>query len=308
MPNAPNIVQQPLSLTNNQPAQGASFNVIASGVPPLNYQWYPLGYIWNDNDSATWSWAGSNVFPPVNQWSLVALTDTASNATVSCWSSNGVQQGTFVHAHNYMTFNGTSQIGNDSVFANKNFLGSIDDMAVFNYAVSSNALQSLYSAGANRAPVFLVNPFTLPGVTAGQVYTGTVATNANDPIDDTITFAKVSGPKWLSVAGNGNLNGKPLSSDVGSNGFVVSATDRGGLSNMATMNLTVLPAPPIVTSAVMQGNGLMLNWGGGIGPYQVQWTTNLAIPNWQNLDTPAGASNLLVPPTNDAAFYRILGQ
>ena len=40
MPDAPNIVQQPLSVTNNLPAQGAAFNLVASGVPPLGYQWY----------------------------------------------------------------------------------------------------------------------------------------------------------------------------------------------------------------------------------------------------------------------------
>ena len=72
--------------------------------------------------------------------------------------------------------------------------------------------------------------------------------------------------------------------------------------------MTKTPAPPIVTSAIMQENGLMLNWGGGIGPYQVQWTTNLADPNWQDLGVAMGASNLLVSPTNGATFYRIEGQ
>ena len=88
----------------------------------------------------------------------------------------------------------------------------------------------------------------------------------------------------------------------------MSATDSAGLSNTATMSLTVLAAPPIVTSAVMQGNGLMLNWGGGVGPYQVQWTTNLANPNWQSLGAVMSVTNLLVSPTNRTTFYRIGGQ
>jgi hypothetical protein len=248
------------------------------------------------------------VFPPVNQWSLVALTVTATNATVSCWSSNGVQQGTFVHAHNNMTFAGTSQIGNDSAYPNKNFLGSLAAVAVFNYAVSSNALQTLYSAATNQPHLFLANPFTLPGVLAGQPYAAGVATNTSDPYGAPITFGKVSGPVWLTVAGNGNVTGTPLSSNVGVNSFVLSATDSVGLSNTAIMNLTVTAAPPIVTGAVMQGNNLQLNWTGGIGPYQVQMATNLVSPVWQNVRAPINANTLMVLPTNGATFYRIEGQ
>jgi hypothetical protein len=76
----------------------------------------------------------------------------------------------------------------------------------------------------------------------------------------------------------------------------------------ATMHLVVLAAPPVITSAVMEGGNLRLNWAGGIAPHQVQMTTNLANPNWQNLGTPVGVSNLLVPPTNGTPFYRIFGQ
>ena len=269
---------------------------------------YPLGYIWNNDDSATWGWSGSGVVPPLNQWSLVALTVTPSNAVVSCWSSNGVQQGTFVHAHNNMTFAGTSQIGNDSAYPNKNFLGSLAAVAVFNYAVSSNALQMLYSAATNQPLLFLANPFTLPGVVAGQLYAAGVATNASDPYGVTITFGKVNGPAWLNIAGNGKVTGTPLSGNVGTNSFVLSATDSIGLSNSATMNLTVTAAPAIGTSAVMQGNNLQLNWAGGIGPYQVQMTTNLVSPVWQNVGAVINANTLMVLPTNGATFYRIEGQ
>ena len=39
MPPQANIVQQPQSLTNNVPSQGAAFSVVASGNSPLSYQW-----------------------------------------------------------------------------------------------------------------------------------------------------------------------------------------------------------------------------------------------------------------------------
>jgi len=52
------------------------------------------------------------------------------------------------------------------------------------------------------------------------------------------------------------------------------------------MSLVVIAAPSIVTSAGLQGNQLMLGWTGGIAPYQVQMTTNLANPVWQNAGVP----------------------
>ncbi|HEV2695228.1 MAG TPA: discoidin domain-containing protein [Verrucomicrobiae bacterium] len=269
---------------------------------------YPLGYVWNNNEGATWSWAGSNVFPPVNQWSMVALTITANNCTIYCWSPTGSQQGSFIHAHNNMTFAGISQIGNDHDFASKNFLGNIDSVAVFNYNLSSNVLQNLYYAGANHAPTFLGNPFTVASVTAGQPYAGTLAGSASDSDGDPMSYAKVSGPNWLTVSGNGNLGGTALSGNVGTNIFVVSVADPSGSINTANMKLTVLAAPPIVASAGWQGSSLMLNWGGGIGPYQVQITTNLVNANWQNVGATISSTSLLVETTNATAFYRVLGQ
>ena len=301
--------------SNGQAASSAIFiNRTAGTTAGFSYRStlvngaYPLGYMWNDNEGATWGWTGSGVSPPTNQWSMVALTITASNATISCWSALGVQQGVFIHAHTNMTFNGSSQIGNDSSDPNKNFIGSIDNVAVFGYSLSSNALQSLYSAGADHPPAFLNNPFTVASVTAGQPYSASLAGSASDPDNDPMTFAKISGPNWLTISGNGNLSGTALSGNVGTNSFVVSVADPGGLTNTATMNLTVLPAPPIVASAAWQGNNLLLNWGGGIGPYQVQMTTNLMNPNWQNVGGTISASSLQVSPTNATAFYRIFGQ
>ncbi len=112
----------------------------------------------------------------------------------------------------------------------------------------------------------------------------------------------------LSVASNGGLTGTPLSADVGTNSFTVRANDTSGLSSTATMNLVVLPAPPTVISVAWQGNYLQLNWTGGIAPYQVQFTTNLPGPTWQNLGPPVSDNSVLLSPTNGAALYRVFGR
>jgi len=160
----------------------------------------------------------------------------------------------------------------------------------------------------NWPPTFTLNPFTEPAVMAGQTYGGTIATNASDLNGGNLTFAKVSGPAWLSVADNGALSGRPLSSDVGANSFLVSVTDPGGLSSSATLNIAVTPAPFIIAGISLQDTNLLLNWTGGIAPYTVQTTTTLTSPAWQPLGPPTNSTSLLVPASNTAAFYRILGQ
>jgi hypothetical protein len=161
----------------------------------------------------------------------------------------------------------------------------------------------------NGPPSFTVNPFTMPAIVAGQNYAGTIATNATDPNPGgTLTFASVSGPGWLSVAASGALSGMPLSANVGSNSFVVSATDSvTGLSNTATMNILVTAAPPINSAISFQAGGLLLSWSGGIGPYQVQSSTNLASTNWQDVGAPISGNSLSITPSNSATFYLILG-
>jgi uncharacterized repeat protein (TIGR03803 family) len=95
-------------------------------------------------------------------------------------------------------------------------------------------------------PTFIVNPFAAPWADVDQAYSGTIATNATDPEigdGDILTFAKISGPAWLSVAENGMLSGTPDDIDSGTNTFVVSVTNLGGASNTATMSLYVNSAP-----------------------------------------------------------------
>jgi hypothetical protein len=99
----------------------------------------------------------------------------------------------------------------------------------------------------NGAPSFTVNPFSLPGINAGQNYSGTIATNATDPNpSDTLTFAKVNGPTWLNVGADGTLSGAPANSDAGTNTFVVSVADAGGLSSTATLFIYVNGAPTFI--------------------------------------------------------------
>lgn len=68
------------------------------------------------------------------------------------------------------------------------------------------------------------------------------------------------------------------------------------------------PAAPIALAALLDGTTLVLNWSGGVAPYQVQMTTNTTETLWQNIGAATTATNATMFPTNTAAFYRILGQ
>ena len=159
----------------------------------------------------------------------------------------------------------------------------------------------------DQPPQFLANPFSEPPAIAGQSYSATMATNAFDPIaGDQLTFSKISGPAWLSVAASGGLSGLPLTTNAGANSFVVSVQDVGGLSANATMLINIT-AVPMMLAIRQQGTNVLLEWSGGVPPYQVLSATNPGA-GWQNSGIPTSQTNLMLAPTNPAAFYRVQGR
>ncbi len=194
---------------------------------------------------------------------------------------------------------------NSSAPSGDRFNGRLDDVRVYNRALNPVEVAAIMT---NAPPAFVSNPFSKPDANAGQLYAGSIAANAADPEKDPLTFAKLSGPAWLSVASNGALSGTPFSPQAGLNSFSVRATDSSGAFSVATMNLTVIPAPVIDASIATQGDNLLLTWTGGLAPYQVQVATNLPPFEWYNFGSTTGGTSLLIAPTNSAAFYRILGQ
>ncbi|HXR48690.1 MAG TPA: choice-of-anchor tandem repeat GloVer-containing protein [Candidatus Limnocylindrales bacterium] len=163
------------------------------------------------------------------------------------------------------------------------------------------------TVNTDRPPVFASNPFTESHANAGQAYSGTMATNVSDPnFGDPITLSKVSGPVWLNVAPNGLLSGTPAASDAGTNSFVVNATDLEGVSSQATMFITV--AGPIHLEILQGGGQVVLSWSGGCPPYQVQTGTNLVNTAWGNFGAAINSTNLILTPSNSAAYFRVQGQ
>jgi hypothetical protein len=97
----------------------------------------------------------------------------------------------------------------------------------------------------NRAPYFTSQPLVLPIASTEAAYAGSVANDARDPNDgDALTFTKIAGPAWLTVATDGTLSGTPATADTGSNSFTVRVTDSHGLFSDATLLIEVDDSQP----------------------------------------------------------------
>jgi hypothetical protein len=63
-------------------------------------------------------------------------------------------------------------------------------------------------------------------------------------VDSTaLTFTKINGPAWLSVAANGALSGTPPAGSAGLHSFIVRAIDGNSSSSDATLEITVIGLP-----------------------------------------------------------------
>jgi len=78
-------------------------------------------------------------------------------------------------------------------------------------------------------------------------------------------------------------------------------------SEIQTLYAGAFTPPSITAGIARQGTNLLLSWTGGGASFQVQIKTNLSSTNWENLGSLSQTNRLLLPPTNPAGFYRIIG-
>jgi hypothetical protein len=94
----------------------------------------------------------------------------------------------------------------------------------------------------NRKPGFTFENVTRTGIVGKSLSGATLAGTATDPdAGATLTYSKVSGPSWLTVATNGTLTGTPTA--AGDVTAQVRVTDKEGLADTATLLLKISAAP-----------------------------------------------------------------
>lgn len=116
--------------------------------------------------------------------------------------------------------------------------GEVEDYSI---QIGTNAIP-------NAAPYFLSNPIFKPDIAAGSAINASLAADAGDWEGDSLTFSRISGPAWLTVAANGTLSGPAPASARGLNTYTVSVTDAAGGTNTATLQFNVLNNAPVAAT------------------------------------------------------------
>ena len=157
-----------------------------------------LHYIWNNNSASTWDWQGGPRIPQ-NQWAMVALVIEPDKATAYVYTeAGGLQQGVNNIPHIKQTIDDL-KIGWDDRKGGYRFEGVIDDVRIYNRALSSNeicnvAVSTAYDPNLSYSPNPAneqkdVSRYTvlswLPGAQAADVnghdvYLGTNFNDVND--------------------------------------------------------------------------------------------------------------------------------
>lgn len=179
---------------------------------------------------------------PVGQWVHLAAVLNGDYATLYV---NGKPVGsTFGITIDPSDFVPTQNYIGKSQYPDPLFNGRIDDFRIYNHALSGADIWNLWGQSPNAAPVFTANPISLPNAVQSVAYAGQTLTNHTaDSNGDVLTYSKVGGPAWLSVASNGSLSGTPGTGSPGVNAFIVRVTDPSGASSDAELQITVLPPP-----------------------------------------------------------------
>lgn len=166
-------------------------------------------------------------------WTHVAVTiagntgklfiNGAAVATNTSMSINPSDVGT---QFNYL---GKSRFSADPLFS-----GRLDDVRFISSALSDAEVATIVNS---PPPQFRTRSVYKPDALPQQPYSSSLAGEATG--SGPLTFTKMDGPSWLSVAANGSLAGTPASTNGGLNNFLVRVTDTNGSFHTARLLIAV---------------------------------------------------------------------
>jgi concanavalin A-like lectin/glucanase superfamily protein/immunoglobulin I-set domain protein len=126
------------SMFANRSGGYLALNYLDDGAT-LSFQWNSYG--WN-----------SGLLVPSNQWSLIGMVITPTDATVYLGTGGALSNSTEVIDNPVMSFAGTSYIGSDSGNDTRVFNGTIDDVAFFNRSLSATEIARMYNVALGLVP------------------------------------------------------------------------------------------------------------------------------------------------------------
>jgi len=151
---------------------------------------------------------------------------------------------------------------------------------------------SVIGAGSNTPPVFTLDPISVSQATADVAYSDTIAGSATDADIDPLTYSKVSGDNWLSVAANGDISGTPNAGYIGENLFTIQVSDGNGGIDTATLEVVVAEVP-VSTNDLINDDFESFNSTGWV----TDWTqvTDHSYSSVTSLYAGAGQNDLISP-------------
>lgn len=238
-----------------------------------------LGYTWNTNSPATYNW-NSGLYPPANQWSLVSLVITPTNSTIYLYYTdvNGPHLGKAVQTitNSPEAFRGGNiWIGSSDNSSGSGILdGYIDDVAVFNTALTESQVQGLFLKAIGSTGI-VPNVSDATAYPSTSVYSGQnvrLTALASGSVPVSMQWQSSSdGVTWTSISGetNSSLLVNPLM--VGTVYYHMVATNAvgSGTNNPSVVSFNALPVTPpgLWTVNYQITNNLIDGGASGVGHY-----------------------------------------
>ncbi len=143
-----------------------------------------LAYTWANN-GATYGFL-SGLTPPQGIWSFVAVVIEPSQATLYVDNANGTAASVNLVTNAVQSFSGPSEIGNDpydSTAGTRTFEGLIDEVTVYNQALSATEISALYTAASGAlVPITIAEQPLGTAVYASNSVEFTVDASGSGPI------------------------------------------------------------------------------------------------------------------------------
>ena len=177
-----------------------------------------------------------------NTWVHVA--GTYDGTTVKLYY-NGVSENPKAASFGLLSNTYPLSIGVNGDLTQYFFDGAIDDVRVYNRALSDTEIAALAAAApVNHVPVAGDDGYTTAQDTAKTVAAPGVLGNDTDADGDTLTAAKVAGPSHgtATLSATGGFTYTPAAGYTGDDSFTYKASDGQADSNTATVSITVTPA------------------------------------------------------------------
>ncbi len=274
-----------------------------------------LTYTWNDNNANTYNFVSDLVIPP-NEWTFVALTVTPSEGKLYLGAGGALSSAVNAIEHLEQESPSVWHLGKDACCEDgRNLQGAIDDVAIFNQALTDEQIESIFS-GVSPADVFSdgnnilvnssfeepavdnINSNNLGVVPTGWSQTGDDATwnvirNDGTPYDNGVDTA-ADGSQVLDLNGEFEIFQTFTLTEASDVTFGASFANRSGhdgadpstvaIYDAAGENL-LSPEASVDTSAEPQpskvwSNGEAVATNLPAGDYQIR----IALNNWNNMD------------------------